>query len=91
MVNPLFVLKYGKIVEVDVHGLGLEDARAEVLYYLNTVDVDVKGFLVVHGYHKGTATKNWIRNEFADPRVIKIINAQAGATLLLLSENLAIK
>lgn len=72
MVDPFLVLKYGKIVEVDVHGLGLEDARAEVLYYLNTVDVDVKGFLVVHGYHKGTAIKTGLETNLLTRGLLKL-------------------
>ena len=82
-------LKYGNIETLDVHGKTLEDARADVLYALSTLDFGVDGLLVVHGYHNGTKIRQWLRHDFVDNRVIKIINADAGETLLLLTENLA--
>lgn len=90
MIDPFLTLKYGNILEVDVHGKTLEEARAELLYQLGRVDCDVNGLLVVHGYHKGTIIKNYIRNSFCDRRVIKIVNLNAGSTLLVLAENIAI-
>ena len=84
-------LKYGNIKEVDVHGKTLEDARAEVLYMLSSLDKGTDGLLIVHGYHSGTTLRDYFRHKFKDPRVIKIIDVSAGETLLLLSENLAQK
>lgn len=89
MIDPFLELKYGKITDVDVHGKSLEDARAEILYMLSVVDLGISGILVVHGFHKGTKIKEWLRHKFSDPRVIKIINYDAGSTLLLLAENIA--
>jgi len=82
-------LKYGNIKEVDVHGKTLEDARAEVLYMLSSIDCGVDGLLIVHGYHSGTKIRDYFRHKFEDKRVIKIVAADAGETLLVLSENLA--
>ena len=79
-------LKYGNIETLDVHGKTLEDARAELLYTLNTVDYDIDAILVIHGFNKGTALKNWIRTKFKDPRVLKIIKPDAGVTLLVLAK-----
>ncbi|MBQ7579082.1 MAG: Smr/MutS family protein [Clostridia bacterium] len=84
-------LKYGNIKEIDVHGKTLEDARADVLYMLSSVDSGVDGLLVVHGYHSGTVIRNYFRHKFSDPRVIKVVASDAGETLLILSENLALK
>lgn len=89
MMDPFLELKYGKIVDIDVHGKSIEDARAEVLYLLGSLDYGISGILVVHGFHKGTKIKEWLRHKFIDPRVIKIINYDAGSTLLLLAEDLA--
>ena len=89
MVDPFLKLKYGEIYELDVHGLSLEDARSELLWALNSIDSKYGGLLVIHGFHKGTAIKNYLRTKFNDPRVIKIIKPDAGATLLLLAENIA--
>ena len=45
-------IKYGKIYELDVHGLTLEEAKAEIMHTLNKIDVFIKGVLITHGYHK---------------------------------------
>ena len=89
MVDPFLKLKYGEILEIDVHGLTLMDAKSELFWTLDSVDSNIKGILVVHGFHKGTVIKNFLRENFHDPRVIKIIKPDAGATLLLLAENVA--
>lgn len=89
MVDPFLKLKYGNIVELDVHGKTLEEVRADLLYFLMSVDAGVSGVLVVHGFHQGTAIKSYLRNKFEDPRVIKKIHTDAGSTLLLLTENIA--
>ncbi len=87
MIDPFLKLKYGNIIELDVHNKTLEEARSELLYALDLVDVDVDAILVVHGFHKGTVIKDFIRKKFNDRRVIKKVNSDAGATLLLLSED----
>ena len=86
MIDPFLKLEFGNIVELDVHGKTLEDARAELLYTLNSVDYDVDAILVIHGFNKGTALKNWIRTKFKDLRVLKIVKPDAGVTLLVLAK-----
>ena len=76
-------IKYGKIYELDVHGLSLEEAKAEMLHTLNKIDVFIKGVLITHGYHKGTVLKDYIRNNFSHKWVYKKINIDASRTLLL--------
>lgn len=89
MVDPFLKLKYGNILEIDVHGKTLEEARAEILFYLNRIDSDINGLLIVHGYHKGTVIKNYVRHKFSDPRIIKTLHIDAGSTLLVLAEDIA--
>lgn len=88
MIDPFLKLKYGNIVELDVHGKSLEEVKSELLYFLMSVDYGVDGVLVVHGFHKGTVIKDYLRNKFEDPRVIKKIHTDAGSTLLLLAEDI---
>lgn len=76
-------IKYGKIYELDVHGLSLEEAKAEILHTLNKIDVFIKGVLITHGYHKGTVLKDFIRNTFSHKWVYKKVNIDASRTLLL--------
>ena len=69
---------------IDLHGLTKEEAKAEIIYTLNKIDVFVKGLLITHGYHKGIILKNFIRKEFVHKNVYKKIHVDASRTLLLL-------
>lgn len=75
---------YGKTKLVDLHGLSLEQAKAEIIYQINRVDLDIKNLLLVHGYHSGTVLKNYIRKEFKHDEVERKINIDASSTLLVL-------
>jgi len=76
-------LKYGKIFNLDVHGLTKEEARAELVHVLNTIDVDFNAVLVTHGYHLGTVLKKFVRDELSHKSIKKKINVDASRTLLL--------
>jgi len=78
-------LEFGKIDQLDVHGLTKEEAKAEIIHKINSLDIYVKGLLLTHGYHKGVVLKNFIRKEFAHNSVWKKVNVDASRTLLLLS------
>ena len=84
--NIAFIeLEYGKISELDVHGLTKDEAKSEIIHTIERLDVFVKGLLVTHGYHKGVVLKNFLRKEFTHKNVYKIINIDASRTLLLLN------
>lgn len=78
-------LKYGKLCFLDLHGFTLEEAKAELIHKLVTMDAFYKGVVVIHGYHKGTVLKNYIRKEFLHKNVTKKINIDASKTLLLVN------
>ena len=80
-------LHYGKTETLDVHGLTKEEAKAEILHKINSLDVFVKGLLITHGYHKGVVLKNFVRKEFVHKNVYSIVNVDASRTLLLLDFN----
>lgn len=85
MIDDAFLeLEYGKIFELDLHEKTLEEAKSELLYTLNSLDVFYKGVLVIHGYHKGTVLKNFVRNRFEHENIYKKIKVDASRTLLLL-------
>ena len=75
---------YGKTKIVDLHGLSLEQAKAEIIYEINSVDIDIKNILLIHGYTRGTVLKNFIRKEFEYFKVAKKVNIDASSTLLIL-------
>lgn len=91
MVDPFLKLEFGNIVELDIHGKTLEDARAELLFTLNSIDSDVDAILVIHGFNKGTILKNWLRTRFKDDRILKIVRPDAGVTLLVLAKEFKIR
>lgn len=78
-------LEYGKLKNIDVHGLTKEEARAELIYMIELLDLDIKGLVVTHGYHHGKVLKEFIRKEFSHKNIYKIVNVDASRTLLLLS------
>ena len=78
-------LEYGKLKYLDIHGLTKEEAKAELIYNIEKLDLDVKGLVVTHGYHHGKVLKEFIRKEFLHRNVYRIINIDAGRTLLLLN------
>lgn len=83
--NDLFIkLEYGKYFELDLHGKTLEDAYAELIYTINSVDLSYKSILVVHGFNLGTVLKDYIRRDFISDAVTEKVNIDAGRTLLRL-------
>ena len=83
--TDLFIkLEYGKYYQLDLHGKTLDDAYAELIYTINSLDLSYKSILVVHGYHLGTALKDYIRDKFTHDGVIEKVNIDAGRTLLRL-------
>lgn len=85
MENQLFIeLNYGKYYLADLHSKTKEEAKAELIYLINSLDYDYKCILVVHGYHKGIALKDYIRGEFSHRLITGKVNIDAGCTLLRL-------
>lgn len=83
--TDLFIkLEYGKYFQLDLHGKSLQDAYSELIYTINSLDLSYKSILVVHGYHLGTALKDYVRNTFVHDEVIDKVNIDAGRTLLRL-------
>lgn len=83
--TDLFIkLEYGKYYQLDLHGKSLDDAYAELIYAINSLDLSYKSILVVHGYHLGTVLKDYIRDKFTHDGVIEKVNIDAGRTLLRL-------
>lgn len=83
--TDLFIkLEYGKYFQLDLHGKTIDDAYAELIYTINSLDLSYKSILVVHGYHLGTTLKDYIRDKFSHDGIIGKVNIDAGRTLLRL-------
>lgn len=75
---------YGKYSQVDLHMQTKEDARANLVYAVESQDFDIKCLVVIHGYHGGTVIKNLVRKEFNHELIKEKINLDAGRTIYLL-------
>lgn len=75
---------YGKYKVVDLHNMTKEDAKANLIYAINSADFDIKCLVIVHGYHGGTIIKNLVRKEFSSDEIQEKVNLDAGRTIFLL-------
>ena len=78
---------YGKYVELDLHQMTKEEAKAELIYALGRVDADIKCLVVVHGYHGGTIIKNLVRKEFSHAMIKEKVNLDAARTIYILKNS----
>ncbi len=79
-------LYFGKNKQVDLHNLTKEDAKIQLIYEIENSDADVDCLVVVHGYRHGTTIKNFVRKEFFHSRIDKMVNLDAGRTIILLKK-----
>jgi len=75
---------YGKYATIDLHNQTKEDARANLVYAIETQDFDKKCIVVIHGYHGGTIIKNLVRKEFNHNLIKEKIKLDAGRTIFIL-------
>ncbi len=78
------------IIEIDVHGLNVEEAVAKVAAAVQAAGNSTYRIRVIHGYHGGTRIRSGIREEFSygrEPRVKRIeMGSNQGITELILRE-----
>ena len=61
-----------KKVEIDIHGMTVEEAKLRLTIELSRVGYDVGEITVIHGYHGGRALMNFVRWEFKHPRLRRV-------------------
>jgi hypothetical protein len=66
------------IIELNVHGLRLEDAIRKIEKEIENADRAVYRLRIIHGYHGGTKIKDAIWKEYNYYHNDKVIRAQAG-------------
>ena len=80
----------GPIVEIDLHGMNVEEAIARVADEVLRASSAVYVIRVIHGYNNGTRIKNAILEEYSygrNPKVIKVRpGSNQGITELYLRE-----
>ncbi len=80
----------GGIIELDVHGMNGEQARAAIEKKVNAAGSAVYRIRVIHGFNGGTRLRSMIREEFGygrEPKVKRIeMGSNQGITELVLRE-----
>lgn len=77
-------LEFGKLYVLDLHEKTLEEAKSELIYTLNSLDIFYKGVLVIHGYHKGTVLRDFVRNDFKHKNIYKKVKVDASRTVIMI-------
>ncbi len=72
-------------VEVDIHHMTCEQAKAHLERVLSRLDGSVREVTVIHGYTGGTVLQEMVRNRLKHPRIrSKVVGLNQGVTLLIL-------
>ncbi len=66
------------IIEVDLHGLRVEEAIKKVKSEVNKASKSVYIIKIIHGYHGGTRIKEAIEDEFSYGRSSKVKSIRPG-------------
>lgn len=78
------------IIEIDVHGLTVDQAVQKIDRLVQSADSTVYRIRVIHGYHGGTRIREAIRREFGyglEPKIKKIVPGDnEGITEMVLRE-----
>lgn len=69
------------IIEVDCHGLNVEQAVKKVSEAVSRADENTYRVRVIHGYNSGTRIKSAIKEEFSYGREPKVLRIQPGDNL----------
>ncbi len=74
--------------EIDVHGLTVEQTRTAIDARLKRCKGDVYRLRVIHGYHGGTALREFVRTHYRNhPKVKRIeLGLNQGETDLILRD-----
>ena len=81
----MHVEKKGSCVEIDLHGLTEEDAKARLEHFLSAAPAGVTEVRVIHGYRGGQALRDMVRLRLKHPRIAaKLLTLNPGETRLLL-------
>ena len=76
------------VIEVDLHGLRLDEARERIDVALRQADMSVYRVRAIHGFNNGTAIRTMIRREYGMHfKVIRVARGPSeGQTDLILRE-----
>jgi DNA-nicking Smr family endonuclease len=74
------------MVEIDLHGLTVADAKYRLEHFLSHVPAGVDEVRVIHGCNQGQALRDMVRLRLKHPRIAaKLLTLNPGETRLLLN------
>nr|WP_319489464.1 Smr/MutS family protein [uncultured Caproiciproducens sp.] len=78
-------IKYGSVLEVDIHGMTAGEAKRGLEQILSRADKDITELRVIHGYNSGQVLRDMVRRQLKHPRIsAKLISLNPGETRILL-------
>ncbi|QEY35335.1 Smr/MutS family protein [Caproiciproducens galactitolivorans] len=79
--------RHGNLLEVNIHGMTVEEAKRSLEQLLNRADAKVTEIRVIHGYNSGQALRDMVRLRLKHPRIAaKLICLNPGETRILLQK-----
>ena len=84
MVNILGI-KSNEVYTVDIHNYKIEEAKKYLERLIVSINPEIKEIFVIHGYHRGDALQNMVRNDLKSKRISKrILSLNPGVTSLII-------
>lgn len=78
--------KENEIITIDLHKHTVYDAKQKLQLIIAIAPEEIKEIIVIHGYHRGTALRDMVRNDFDDSRIArKFLSLNPGITSLILA------
>lgn len=74
-------------MEIDLHGETVDSGRQKLQNILKTLPKYTRELVVIHGYHRGNALQNMVRNFKHCNVERKILGLNQGETIFLIKNN----
>ena len=79
--------KAGTKIEVDIHGLRVEDAEYRLRHLIDNAGAEVTEIVVIHGYNRGLALRDMVWNSLSHPRIqTRLRSLNEGQSRILLQK-----
>ena len=80
--------KENEIITIDLHKHNIYDAKQKLQLVLAIAPEEIREIVVIHGYRRGTALRDMVRQDFYNSRISrKYISLNPGITSFILQYN----
>ena len=78
--------KENEIITIDLHKHTVYAAKQKLQFVIAIAPDEIKEIIVIHGYRRGTALRDMVRNDFEDSRIArKFLSLNPGITSFILA------